>query len=403
MSSELPALSPELPPLSPGRRDLVVKGDEQRRRARFSRPGHSKRSQNVSDPIGSDVEENRGRSLDVHLPSEFDSWVEDSDPKATNLKYHHRNKSGKFNLPANTNDWYADSGTPLGNRKSRHKRTTGSRDANKEGSYSITPSGSCSLSRASTLTTPSPSQDFMMTLMKSSTWCECPDVNTDQLRCTECYCTGRHEKWCISKVQVCPNCGKAVKIKHDHSHKKMSKDKSSSVQSTEDRPKDVGETHKTKTETGSADEKGNVRKVKFAEELNETVSIPGGEHSAIVEVEKGDNSRSNKKTSRPVISPNIHKRAYLLALSDSIVNKLRRNPELFYRRGKGTYFSYFPLYKHKNYNPPAKSSIGISPRDEGPKKKVKKGLTHILGDIKIADYYPGGKKYVPETTDTAHD
>ncbi|XP_041360478.1 uncharacterized protein LOC121376771 isoform X2 [Gigantopelta aegis] len=384
----------ELPPLSPGRNDLVVKGDEQRRKQRIPRPGHSKRSQNYDEQTGNDVEESRGKLLDVHIPSEFDSWKEDSDLVTANLKYQHRNKSGKYNMPGIGDDFYANNETISGGKRNRHKRTAGGFDPNRQGSYSISPSGSCSLSRGSSLTTPSPSQDFMMTVMKTSTWCECQDVDPDKLRCTECYCIGRHEKWCISKVQVCPTCGKAVKIRHAHSHKKRSTDISGSFHSFCN-----NQELKNEEQIVSADQAEEERKVKFADELNDYVSISGDELSAGGRKVKGDNSLLDKKKPLPAISPNIHKRAYLLALSDSVVKRLRKNSELFSRQGKGTYFSYFPLYKHKNYNPPVKCGLGISPRDEGDIKKVKKGMKHVLGDIKMADYYPGGKKYVPEVTD----
>jgi hypothetical protein len=73
---------------------------------------------------------------------------------------------------------------------------------------------------------------------------------------------------------------------------------------------------------------------------------------------------------------------------------------------RGIYFSYFPLLKNPKHRQATSregdDSKDSSPRQqigfrtdsrEGKRLKVKKGLKHIMGDIKIDDYYPGGKKF----------
>ena len=84
---------------------------------------------------------------------------------------------------------------------------------------------------------------------------------------------------------------------------------------------------------------------------------------------------------------NVHKRAYLLALSDAAARRANKNPETVERPRRSFYFSYFPLYVPKGQRPPEGYQDAIEDSN------VKGGLKHILGNLDLKDYYPGGSKY----------
>ncbi|XP_041361437.1 uncharacterized protein LOC121377491 [Gigantopelta aegis] len=89
---------------------------------------------------------------------------------------------------------------------------------------------------------------------------------------------------------------------------------------------------------------------------------------------------------------NAHKRAYLLALSDASARRSKKNPLILKYPGSGPYFSYFPLYVVGELDAPEQSYLE-GYRGQTENLKVAGGLRHIIGRLRLRDYYPGGIKY----------
>ncbi|XP_048237523.1 uncharacterized protein LOC124146900 [Haliotis rufescens] len=332
-------------------------------------------------------------------PSGIELWGEEDQMTGGTIKYKHGKKD----------DWakYAGQSSPF---KENIRENSNSRDLSFEfhrrGTFSLSPPGPLSISRETTLTTP---DSFLFLRINSANWCECPDVDTALLRCKECFQTGGHEKWCVSKMGLCPQCGKPVRRKHAHG--RLDRHRTNTPLPSPDKTAtDLSSTSHNRRECSSKRKDGD-HKVRFSEQntfVKENKKDQGGilKHDTDVktlsyreklEITMKTKQRNKHNPALPKVDPNVHKQAYMLALADARIKKMKRDPWALENSNKRPYFSYFPLYKHPGYKPPQNLQLGIRKEDESKKVKIKKGMKHILGDIKLSDYYPPtGSKGVRE-------
>ena len=320
----------------------------------------------------------------------------------------------------------------------RKKREKKRRPRSGTGSASPSFSGSISISRETTLSGLE-SPDFFMSRLRSASWCECPDHLNNESRCGECRRVIGHEKWCVSRNTICQRCGKAFKRKYAHLERKSSFGTAStsgmiinSVPTSSSPSKNRRQScspSKSSGNSNSAHREGDMQReasdvrVRFQEDGKvvypqwETFPDSGveedkDEDGAPLHKSTGDREKSEKhpskkdtKSYRAPFDANVHKVAYDLALADARVKQIlqkRKKKSKNTEHPKGIYFSYFPLLKRRRprtlpdivspSTPPKEIGVRADSR-EGKRLKVKKGLKHILGDVKLGDYYPGGKHY----------
>ncbi|XP_046562807.1 uncharacterized protein LOC124271692 [Haliotis rubra] len=322
-------------------------------------------------------------------PSGIEAWGEEDEIPGGTVKYKHGKKE----------DWakYAGQSSPF---KEYKRETSNSRELSFEfhrrGTFSLSPPDPHSISRETTLTTP---DSFIFSRVDSANWCECPDVDTAFLRCKECFQTGRHEKWCVSKMGLCPQCGKPVRRKHSRGH--LDRQRTNPPSRTPDKTAtDLTSASHNRRECSSKRTEGD-HKVRFNEQnsfVKESKQGRGGilkhdtdqtlSYREKIEISMKKKQRNKHNPALPKIDPNVHKQAYMLALADARIRKMKKDPFAFENSNKRSYFSYFPLYKHPGYKPPQNLQLGIRKEDESKKVKIKKGMKHILGDIQLSDYYP---------------
>lgn len=322
-------------------------------------------------------------------------------------------------------------------KPSRKKREKKRRPRSGTGSASPSFSGSISISRETTLSG-FESPDFMSRL-RSASWCECPEHARNESRCGECRKVIGHEKWCVSRNTICQSCGKAFKRKYSQLERKSSfgtmpasgmviSNVPTSGSPSKNRHQNCSPTKvsvdssSSRTRTENLVREASENRVRFhedgkvvypqwetfpdsgvEEDKDEDDKPRGSTHEA--DKSKKEVAEKNVKSYITSLDSNVHRVAYDLALADAKVKEMlqkkkknSKNPQ----HPKGFYFSYFPLLKRRR--PPLLSGL-VSPTlppetiglradsREGKRLKVKKGLKHILGDVKLEDYYPGGKHY----------
>ncbi|XP_071109016.1 uncharacterized protein [Haliotis cracherodii] len=260
--------------------------------------------------------------------------------------------------------------------------------------YSIT--SSATASRETLLTSP----EVYSARMNSDKWCSCLYVNAKMVECRECCMKGGHELWCISRTGICAGCGKPIKgdgIKSSSSFVKSPSKIRRSLTSSSHNSVTCSGKHTTlvdKTEDSGPLAKTEKRKKKNAKK----VDTGADQLKAPDAVERGGSRgstrrsfRSDANSSASTIDPNIHRQAYLLALADAGFKKWKKDP-LMYHTNNRRYFSYFPLWKNPKPQEEDTPRIGIR-GDDGKKLKIKDSMKHILGPVKVSQYYPTGKRF----------
>ncbi|XP_076456776.1 uncharacterized protein LOC143291068 isoform X2 [Babylonia areolata] len=425
-----------LPQLSNQRASLVA-GEEGvgngRGRGKDPRRLHSERiDRRVTGPVGE--RSTRSDSALELAQSRTDLSREKTDPPPQPILVSIRNQDGEVvhktpleKLPPGalpTEAFVDQRGKPT--RKKREKKR---RPRSRNDSASPTFSGSITISRETTLSGLD-SPDYFLSQLRSASWCECPDHVQSSSRCGECRRVRDHEKWCVSRNTICQTCGKAFKRKYSQLERKSSFSTipaSSGPMTVTNLPTPGSPSksrHQNCSPTKAADTTSAQRPGLTREASNNRVRFnQDGEvvypqwdvlPDSGVEDDKEETTGGSqpldqpagkwevRKTALPSIDANVHQRAYQLALADAKMKAMvQKKKSKSLQHPKGLYFSYFPLLKRKQPAPdlaasptPPPHAIGLrADVREGKQLKVKKGLKHILGDIKLDDYYPGGKSY----------
>ncbi|XP_067666016.1 uncharacterized protein [Haliotis asinina] len=349
---------------------------------------YSGRGSDTTNRNGNERRTKKPKGASTNHPG-IEAWGEQDEIPGGTVKYKHGKKD----------DWakYAGQSSPF---KEYVRETPNTKELSfefhRKGTFSLSPPEPHSISRETTLTTP---DSFIFSRIGSANWCECPDVDTAFLRCKECFQTGRHEKWCVSKMGLCPQCGKPVRRKHSRGH--LERQRTRTPSRTPDKTAtDLTSASHNRRECSSKRKEGD-HKVRFSEQnsfVKESKQGQGGilkhdtgnslSYREKIEISVKKKQRNKHNPALPKVDPNIHKQAYLLALADARIRKMKKDPFALENSNKRPYFSYFPLYKHPGYRPPQNLQLGIRKENESKKVKIKKGMKHILGDIQLSDYYP---------------
>ncbi|XP_070209522.1 uncharacterized protein [Littorina saxatilis] len=441
-----------LPRLSNKRTTLVAEGERQGQ-------GEGHRRRNEKDPrrLHSERIDRRVAMEDLGRATCSDSALgmgltrsdtglsrEKTDPPPQPILISIKNQDGEVvqkipldKLPPGTLPTEAFANENSRQRKKREKKQR--RDRERNGSASPTFSGSMSISRDTTLSgVESPDLHFLSRL-RSASWCECPDHAKSESRCGECRKASGHEKWCVSRNTVCPRCGKAFKRKYSHLERKSSFGTipasgiiitSTSGGSSRNRHQNCSPT-KASSDSHSAQRKGSeagdasANRVRFHHGdgvvypereafLDDSGVEDGGREEgndvASGNAKRGEDISQGKAGQRApqrgtTCDADVHRRAYDMALSEAKIKQMfgkkKKKAKNAPTPQKGIYFSYFPRLKRRQPEANSESGSPVPPigvradSREGKRLKVKKGLKHVLGDVKLADYYPGGKHYYP--------
>ncbi|ESO99169.1 hypothetical protein LOTGIDRAFT_173811 [Lottia gigantea] len=336
-------------------------------------------------------------------------------PSSATLRYHHRQPSDLLPVPLNTPD------TQLSEQN--YNDFTYSK---RELTFEFVRDGSSVYSRDTTqIETP----DDVWSRVQSASWCKCSNVDFSKTRCSECLKIGGHQRWCISKLGLCPACGKVVKTSMSVvGERRVSRSptftftRERSNRSPPFSPRREAMDHGADTTSGphhaarskppSAELKvrfsgtDQVRPISPLESRtfeveNEDEDDDADTQAVVMEESLAHNPKSKrqkpKPSPRPSHPPDIHKHAYELALSDSRVLKHKKEKDFektFTNSLTNSLFSYFPKWRRPQSKSIPPEAIGLRDPDKqnGGKIKVKKGMKHILGKIKIEDYYGRGKK-----------
>ena len=275
-------------------------------------------------------------------------------------------------------------------------------------------------------------------------WCQCADVDLNTLKCPNCGIVGGHEDDCTfvrsnSRQGICPKCRKPVKKQTIALAKSKvttkSRERRPSITTT--MSEDVNLLRRGTTT--SLKSTGKDRHVRFDDTREGTpyttqsmddmrgrsisrsdyeddddymdyndlaVDNDGNVWTAMSK--KSSLSRAGKDREArkgglpkphpwPTFDPNIHRDAYIKALTARSLEKLKKYEELddkLFRERlvKPNVFSYFKLRPfQKNSQPDGPDDIGIRPPPKMKPIPNKKAMPHIFGKLKVSDFYPGGK------------
>ncbi|XP_067667577.1 uncharacterized protein [Haliotis asinina] len=253
--------------------------------------------------------------------------------------------------------------------------------------YSITSSATAS---RETLTI---SPDGYSSRVNVDKWCSCLYIDPNLVECRECCMTGGHELWCISRAGICGDCGKPVEVGGSFI-KSPSKIRPSLTSSSHNSATCSGK-HRTTVER--TEDLTPTLKTEKKKKKSKKVDTGTNQLTAAEATERGRSRastrrriRSGTNPSATPIDPNIHRQAYLLALADAGFKKWKKDPWMHYTNNR-RYFSYFPAWKNPRSEEEDVPKIGI--RGDDRKLKIKDGMKHIFGPVKVSDYYPTGKRF----------
>ncbi|KAK6167485.1 hypothetical protein SNE40_021501 [Patella caerulea] len=337
------------------------------------------------------------------------------------LRYHHRQDSDIIPVPQNSPEKFYDE-FKENSMKYRYQLSSASdksssKRPSREQSFDfVREDVSSSFSRETTF---GESPSNFMSRLQSASWCECSNVDISRLRCSECLKIGGHQRWCVSKLGVCPQCGKAVKstmsiigegrLSRSPSFTLMKggRGKSSTISANYERNALSSlkpQSSELKVRFSDTDEVRSISPMdamsisdQFVDERYDEVAISGAETKVVkrfndVLLE----NKPQKVFKKSLFDADIHKAAYELALSDSRVMKYKKDKNLSRSLNNslsGTLFSYFPKLRYPASRSVAADTIGLRDPDENKrsKVKVKKAMKHIFGKVKVDDYYPKTK------------
>ena len=258
----------------------------------------------------------------------------------------------------------------------------------------------------------------------SAHWCECKDVDPSTIKCPECLVLGGHEKWCIYARSTsnegfpCPQCGKPIKrntIRGPANYKASRASRHSYSTRSSDSAKPEEEVRRVRFEE-DLDQTERLQHVQELEKLRAKSETETDEDYLNVEEIISDKERYGKlwtsptsdrdsdgeESSRPNhwpgVDPAIHRKAYLKALLNININRIKKLEEIdehYYanRLRRPHVFSYFKLRPHQEKANEAAGGplqIGITPPN-GPAPVSRRAMKHIFGKVKVDDFYPGGK------------
>ncbi|XP_055957626.1 uncharacterized protein LOC130010513 [Patella vulgata] len=334
------------------------------------------------------------------------------------LRYHHRQDSDILPVPQNSPDKFDDEFKENG-MKYRHQLNSASdksssKRTSREQSFDFVREDVSSSYSSETTFGESPSN--FMSRLQSASWCECSNVDLSRLRCSECLKIGGHQRWCVSKLGICSQCGKAVKStmsiigerrlsrSPSFTLRKGSRGNSSTVTANYERNALSSlkpQSSELKVRFSDTDDVRSISPMdvmaindQFVDEVNDEVTISEAETKVVekfIDVPLGN--KPKKVFKKSLFDANIHKAAYELALSDSRVMKYKKDKNLsrsLNNSVSGSLFSYFPKLRYPASRSVAADTIGLRDPDENKRSKVKvqKAMKHIFSKVKVDDYYP---------------
>ncbi|RUS88010.1 hypothetical protein EGW08_004176 [Elysia chlorotica] len=251
--------------------------------------------------------------------------------------------------------------------------------------------------------------------------------------------SAQHEDWCMSKSDRCLHCGRPIRSRGDGQGSHQGADGLEAElfsRTSLNGPKLSREPTDLKEPIPGP---GDVNRVRFAGTVQEKIISRNSQNESsprimsgsqthrppsngvgsrstdhtCIKLSKTQNILPNNKHKNPDaqitgtgtlerISPNIHRNAYNLAVSDAHAqtgHRKRKQKRRDMRKSvcstTGVVFSYFPLLKRPcDGEKPSEPILNVGLRqDNGSKLKLRDAMKHILGTAKLGDYYPGGKKY----------